>query len=103
MSRAAALVGIVAAAAACGPRPAPGGVTSRDAIVKLTSNVPEAQVYVDGRFIAPVSMLRGGVAVEPGVHRFEVRHEGHFSRYLELTLTRAQRTTVALDLAPILP
>lgn len=102
MSRAAALV-VLVTSAACGPRPAPGGVTARDAIVKLTSNVPEAQVYVDGRFIAPVSMLRGGVAVEPGVHRFEVRHEGHFSRYLELTLTRAQRTTVALDLAPILP
>jgi len=100
VSRAAALVVLVAA---CGARPAPGGVTARDAIVKLTSNVPDAQVYVDGRFIAPVSMLRGGVAVAPGVHRFEVRHEGHFSRYVELTLARAERTTVALDLAPILP
>jgi hypothetical protein len=90
-------------AAACGPRIGPGGVTSDDAILQLTSNVPAAQLYVDGRFIASLDALRGGVAIEPGTHRIELRHEDHFSSYLEVSLTRAERKRLALDMAPILP
>lgn len=94
---------VLVALAACGPKVGPGGVTANDAIVKLASNVRDAQVYVDGRFVAPLTVLRGGVAVAPGVHRFELRHDDYFSRYLELDLARAERKTVSLDMAPILP
>jgi hypothetical protein len=94
---------LLVALASCGPKAAPSGVTTRDAIVKVTSNVRDAQVYVDGRFIAPLAALRGGVAVEPGSHRFELRHEGYFSSYLELTLARAERKSVAIEMAPLLP
>jgi hypothetical protein len=91
-------------AAACGgAKPAPTGVTRRDAILVLKSNVRDAQLYVDGRFIAPLDALRGGVAVEPGLHRFELRHDDFFSSYLELTLARAERTQVAVEMAPVLP
>lgn len=99
MTRAALLLALVA----CGPKVGPNGVTSDDAIVKLASNVRDAQVYVDGRFIAPLSALRGGVAVAAGTHRFELRHDDYFSRYLELDLRRAERKSVALEMAPILP
>jgi hypothetical protein len=94
---------VLAALVACGPKVGPNGVTADDAIVKVASNVRDAQVYVDGRFVAPLTVLRGGVAVSPGVHRFELRHDDYFSRYLELDLKRADRKTVSLDLAPILP
>lgn len=94
---------VVMALAACGPKVGPNGVTSEDAIVKFASNVRDAQVFVDGRFIAPLSALRGGVAVEPGTHRFELRHDDYFSRYLEVELHRAERKSVSLDMAPILP
>ena len=94
---------VLASLVACGPSVGTRGVTAADAIVKLESNVRDAQVYVDGRFIAPLEALRGGVAVEPGVHRFELRHDDYFSRYLELTLTRAERRTVSMEMAPILP
>jgi len=94
---------VLVALAACGPKPPPGGVSASDAIVKLESNVRDAQVYVDGRFIASLEALRGGVAVTPGTHRFELRHEDYFSRYLELTLSRAERRTVSMEMAPILP
>jgi len=87
----------------CGPRAAATGVTSGDAIVYLESNVRDAQVYVDGRFIAPLDALRGGVAVEPGTHRLELRHEDYFSSYLELRVARAQRRKIAVDMAAILP
>ena len=87
----------------CGQKVGPNGVSSSDAIVKVKSNVRDAQVFVDGRFVAPLSALRGGVAVEPGVHRFELRHDDFFSGYLELTLAKAERREVAIELAPMLP
>jgi len=94
---------VVLALAACGPKVGPNGVSSTDAIVVVKSNVRDAQVFVDGRFIAPVSALGGGVAVVPGVHRFELRHDDYFSSYLELKLERSERRKVAMDLAPVLP
>jgi hypothetical protein len=92
-------------AIACGPRSVTraNGVTRSDAIVYVQSNVHDAQLYIDGRFIAPLDALRGGVAVDPGTHRLELRREDYFSSYLELRLTRAERKKVALDLAAILP
>ena len=90
-------------AVACGPKIGQNGVTSDDAIVYLKSNVRDAQVYVDGRFIAPLSALGGGVALEPGAHRLELRHEDYFSSYLELQLARAERKKVAMEMAAILP
>ncbi len=94
---------LLVALAACGPKVGPSGVSANDAIVKVTSNVRDAQVFVDGRYIAPLSSLGGGVAVEPGVHRFELRHDDYFSSYLELKLGTAERRKVAMDLAPVLP
>jgi hypothetical protein len=86
----------------CGaPQTAKG---TSDAIVRMRSNVADAQVYVDGHYLAPVALLRGGIAVEPGTHRFELRHEAYFSRYLELTLDRGERKDLGeVKMVPILP
>lgn len=101
--RAALLLGAGLALAACGGPQTTGGVTRADAIVKITSNVRDAQVYVDGKFVGPLNAIGGGVAVVPGTHRLELRHEDYFSSYLELTLQKAERRAVALELAPVLP
>ncbi len=89
--------------AACGGKARPNAVTPNDAIIYLKSNVTDAQVYVDGRFIGPVSVLRGGIALDPGKHRVELRREDYFSRYAELDLRRAERRQLQLELAPVLP
>ena len=94
---------LVLALVACGPKVGPNGVTADDAIIKVKSNVRDAQVYVDGRFVAPLQALRGGIAVEPGTHRLELRHEDYFSAYVEMTVARADRKSIAMELAPILP
>ena len=95
---------LVAMLAACGARPvSPGGITRDDAILSIKSNVRDAQVYVDGRFVTPLDAAGGGIAVTPGTHRFELRHEDYFSSYLELTLAKAERRKVTMELAPILP
>lgn len=99
------LAAILVAAAACGGGGAQRSATvdRDDAIVQVRSNVRDAQVFVDGRFVAPLHAVGGGIAVEPGFHRFELRHDDYFSRYLELELARAERKRVQVDLAPVLP
>jgi hypothetical protein len=90
-------------AIACGPRLGPSRATGGDAILYLRSNVRDAQVYIDGRFVAPLNALGGGVAIEAGIHRIELRHEDYFSSYLELQLARAERKKLAIDMAAMLP
>lgn len=85
----------------CGGAAHPGG--SGDAVILLTSNVPKASVFVDGRFLAPVGLLRGGVAIAPGEHRLELRHDGYLGRFIELSLAPAERRRVDARLFPVLP
>lgn len=94
---------LLAMLVACGPKTVQTGVTRDDAILSIRSNVRDAQLYVDGRFVTPLDAARGGIAVTPGTHRFELRHEDYFSSYLELTLAKAERRKVSMELAPILP
>jgi hypothetical protein len=77
--------------------------TANDAIVYLTSNVADAQVYVDGKFVGPINLVKAGIAVDPGKHRVELRRDDYFSRYAELDLQRAEKKKLDLDLAPVLP
>ena len=88
---------------ACASAPPHHGPSPNDAIVYLTSNVGDAQVYVDGRFVGPINILKRGIAVDPGKHRVELRHDDYFSRYAELDLHRAEKRKVDLDMAPVLP
>lgn len=88
---------------ACAPGTAANRVTPGAAIIYITSNVGDAQVYIDGRFIAPLDALRGGVAVAPGAHRLELRHDDYFSSYREVQVARAARQKLAIDMAAILP
>ena len=95
---------VCALLASCGsPQKPARGAGSNDAIVQLRSNVRDAQVYVDGRFVASLDAIGGGVAVEPGTHRFELRRDDFFSAYLELTLARAERKKVVVEMLPVLP
>lgn len=88
---------------ACAPGVAANRVTSGEAILYINSNVRDAQLYIDGRLIGPLDALAAGVAVEPGTHRLELRHEDYFSRYLEIQLTRAAHKKLAIDMAAMLP
>jgi hypothetical protein len=104
MGAAARAAAVALLACACGGSPPhPGGVERDDAIVQLRSNVRDAQVYVDGRFVAPLDAVGRGIAVEPGFHRFELRRDDYFSSYLELELGRAERRKVRMELARVLP
>jgi hypothetical protein len=99
-------VALAAAAllAACGPPPAPASeVTPSDAIVYVKTNVADADLYVDGRLVGRVGLLRGGVAVDAGTHRLELRRDDYFSTYLEVKVAKAERKRVDMELWAILP
>lgn len=74
-----------------------------DAVVRVKTPVPDASLWVDGRFIGPVGGLRGGVALEPGKHRFELRHDEYWSHYEELDLAPRQQVQLDIEMAPVLP
>lgn len=94
---------VVLGLAACAGTPKARRNPADDAIVYVRSNVRDAQVYVDGRFIAPLDAMGGGVSVEAGLHRLELRRDDYFSSYLELDLKKAERRKVSLEMAPVLP
>jgi hypothetical protein len=96
-------IAAVALIAACHPPAPTSGVLPGDAIVSIRSNVRDAELFIDGRDVGPLVAVRGGVALVPGFHRFELRREDFFSSYLELELARAERKKVAMDMSPILP
>lgn len=98
-------VAVALALAACrgGEPRTPSRLSASAAIVKITSAVPDAGLWIDGRFIGSIGALRAGVALDPGPHRVELRHEAYFVAYQELELTPGQRLTVDLELAPLLP
>ena len=98
-----AAVASVVALGACGGRQNTSRVSPDDAIITFAANVRDANLFVDGKFIGPVGVLKGGIAIEPGKHRIEVRHEDYFSVYIELDAKRAERKKLEVTLAPILP
>ena len=100
---AAALAAALAAGCLHGDPPASDTVLPTDAILYIRTNLADADLVLDGHFVGRVGMLRGGVAVEPGAHRLELRREDYFSTYLEVTLARSERRKVAMELLPILP
>ena len=95
---------LIVALAACGARQTDVNAPREgDAIVKITSTVPDASLWVDGRYIGTIGALRGGISIAAGTHRLELRHDDYFSRYAELTVRAKEHRALALDLAPRLP
>ena len=78
-------------------------VAKSDAIIKLQCNVTSAELWVNDRFVAHVRNLRGGIALSPGQHRVEFRHDSHHTHYELLTVTTRERRTLTVTMAEILP
>lgn len=79
------------------------GATRDDAIVYFSANVKDAGVWVDGLFIGGIESLHGGIAIDPGTHRIEVRHDDYFAYYEEVAVKAGERRTLEVALAPVLP
>jgi len=90
---------VVAAAllsAACAPTKA---VVRADGQLQVTCNVPDARVYVDEVFRGRAAELEHGVlAVPSGNRRVEVRADGWFTAYRDVTVPHAGRAGVDVAL-----
>jgi len=90
-------------AGACGHKAPILGAGRGDAIVYIDANVRDAGMWIDGMFIGGLDALRGGVALDPGEHRVEIRHDDYFGYYAELALHAGERKRIKVELAPVLP
>jgi hypothetical protein len=96
------LAALVLGALACGSR-TPEGPKIPRAVLRVVSNVPDAKIWVDERYIGPVGALPGGMRIAAGEHRLEVRHDRYHTRYVELTLAPNEVRTVEVTLVEALP
>jgi hypothetical protein len=96
-------VAAIVLAAACGQKPIVRGADADDAVIFIKSNVKDAGVWVDGVFIGGIDTVRGGIAIDPGSHRLEVRHDDYFAHYAVLELASREKRQLVVELAPVLP
>jgi hypothetical protein len=95
---------VLAVLAACASSPhVAGSSAASDAVVVLVVQAADAEVYVDDRRLGLVADLGAGIAMSPGAHRLEIRHDRFHARYLELELEPGERRRVEVALAPVLP
>ena len=55
-----------------------GGREAPTSLLEITSESPDADVWVDGQYIGQISAVSGRLRLAAGVHRVEVRKPGHF-------------------------
>jgi hypothetical protein len=86
---------------ACGgPRRGPPVTPARLAI---RCPVVDASLWLDDRYRGDLGELRGGIALAPGTHRLEIRHDDYHSHYDEVTLRPGQHLVLRVELAERLP
>lgn len=79
--------------------------TDDDAIITLAwaPEIPDAALWVNGRYIAQLGQLKGGISLSAGTHRLEVRHDDYFPQFVELTVAAREQRRLVIELAPVLP
>jgi hypothetical protein len=88
----------LALALACGGSRAGDGAADR-AVLVIDSPVADAVLWVDGRYVAQLRDIRGGVRLPPGTHQIEIRHDNYHAYYGQLTLRATQRLRLTVELA----
>ena len=70
-----------------------------DALLRVSSSVPSASVYVDERFAGRAADLsRSGLGVVHGTLRVEVRADGYYPAYREVTVPPGGQASVEVPL-----
>jgi len=89
-------------ASGCGPAaPSPRALPAGGLVV--VSDPPDAMLFVDDKYVGTVASLKGKpVMLAKGTHRIEVRRDGYFAHYAEVTVAEGvqQRLEVQLRQEP---
>jgi hypothetical protein len=92
-----ALVAQVVLSACASVQPPPARAT-----LVVTSDVPEASLWIDDHYAGPVGTWRNGQPILAGFRRVEVRHPSHFSFFAELNPRAGETVRVTAVLRPLL-
>lgn len=98
LSLAFALALSLALAPGCGGGRGAGDAGNR-AVLVIQSPVADAVLWVDGRYVAQLRDIRGGVRLPPGRHQIEIRHDDYHAYYSELSLRPTERLRLTVELA----
>jgi hypothetical protein len=71
------------------------------ATLVVTSDVPEASVWIDDHYAGLVGAWRTGQPIPAGFRRVEVRHPSHFSFFAELNPKAGETVRVIAVLRPM--
>jgi hypothetical protein len=93
---------LLTALAACASSPSPAPAVAK-AVLVVESPTRDASLWIDDQPIGELSRLRGGVRVDAGAHRVELRHDAHHPRFAEVTLAPGERRVLELTLTTIEP
>jgi hypothetical protein len=84
--------------ASCAHAPTPGGVA-----LQVTTNVPEATLWVDDVLVGTVSgWAREGRHLRAGFHRVEIRAPGYYSVFQEVQQADGGQAVIKATLRPLL-
>ncbi|MBK9070098.1 MAG: PEGA domain-containing protein [Myxococcales bacterium] len=67
----------LAVAGAC-TRPAATSRPAAKVVIEVIASPPDAEIWVDGRYVATVAEAVGGLRVPVGVHEVEITREGYY-------------------------
>lgn len=91
-------VAVALLACACGAALVAAPAPAR-AVLVVRAPVADAMLWVDEKPIGEVGTLPGGVALAPGEHRVELRHDRYHTRYLLVTLAPGEKKAVDVTMA----
>ena len=72
------LIGLLGGVSSFGCAHAGGGREAPASLLEISSEVTDADVWVDGQYVGQVAAVTGQLRLAPGVHRVEIRKSGHF-------------------------
>jgi hypothetical protein len=71
------------------------------ATLVVTSDVPDASLWIDDHYVGLVGAWRNGQPIPAGFRRVEVRHPSHFSFFAELNPRAGETVRVTAVLRPL--
>jgi hypothetical protein len=90
---------VVSCALAAGCATTTKSVVRADAQLAIACNVPDARVYVDDVFRGhAIELAHGALLVPSGARRVEVRADGWFTAYRDVSVPHAGHAYVDIDL-----
>lgn len=73
--------------------------TGELALLEIDCQPPDAEIWVDGRFLGAITEWRGGIVpLSPGEHRVKITADGYYAYRMDIQAVQGRSYKLALDL-----